>query len=170
MLSCPEQVIRQYEGLAHAIARRYFAAGHDHEDLAQEALIGLCKAHRDYDPTEGVPFGLFARGCIERQVITAVKTATRHKHAILSRAASLDAPTGEDGIPLSDVIPAPARTDPAAQVIALETFRRQRDVLARATRTERAAVAKVLNGEGYVDDKVTDNALQRVRDKLRSAA
>ncbi len=79
-------LLDRHEGLVVSVARRYFVPGGDHEDVRQQAMIGFWKAVRDYSPTAGAAFPSFARTCMQRQVITAVKAANRMKHSPLTHA------------------------------------------------------------------------------------
>ncbi len=78
------ELLRRHEGLVLSVARKYFVPGGDHEDVRQQAMIGFWKAVRDYSETAGAAFPSFARTCMQRQVITAVKAANRMKHAPLT--------------------------------------------------------------------------------------
>ena len=78
------ELLRRHEGLVISVARRYFVPGGDHEDVRQQAMIGFWKAVRDYSDSAGAAFPSFARTCMQRQVITAVKAANRMKHAPLT--------------------------------------------------------------------------------------
>lgn len=93
-------LLARHEGLVVSVARRYFVAGGDRDDVRQQAMIGFWKAVRDFTPDGGASFPSFARTCMQRQVITAVKAANRMKHAPLSRSdriAHHDAEHDEDG-------------------------------------------------------------------------
>jgi len=80
------ELLRRHEGLIMSVARRYFVPGGDHEDVRQQAMIGFWKAVRDYTGGAGASFPSFARTCMQRQVITAVKAANRMKHSLLNQA------------------------------------------------------------------------------------
>lgn len=158
---------RRHRGLVFGIADRYYAPGLGRDDLIQEATIGLWKACRDYDPRLGGAFAGFAALCIERQVITAVQTATRGKHSPLNTAMDLDGTAAHDGdgAVLRDALPAPGA---AAHDVA-ERRQDVRDLQAAMTRltdTERDAVLFIANGGSYQGNKSIDNALQRSRKKL----
>lgn len=93
------ELLRRHEGLVLSVARKYFVPGGDHEDVRQQAMIGFWKAVRDYSDSAGAAFPSFARTCMQRQVITAVKAANRMKHAPLTdsdRIAHHDAEHDED--------------------------------------------------------------------------
>lgn len=102
------ELLRRHEGLVLSVARRYFVPGGDHEDVRQQAMIGFWKAVRDYSDDAGAAFPSFARTCMKRQVITAVKAANRMKHSPLTesdRIAHHDADPGEDGAPAAAQLP-----------------------------------------------------------------
>lgn len=155
------------------VAHYYPPPGLTKDDLMQEARIGLWKACRDYKPGIGT-FDGFAGMCVQRQVITAIKAATRGKHGPLNRRMDLDGSASHDAgdeLLLRDMLPdhrgsaadeAERRGDVEALVAAV------RDKL---TEKERAAIVLVANGGGYMQggvlDKSVDNALQRARVKIR---
>lgn len=172
-----ETVAREQRGMLVNIASEYYAPGLGREDLLQEASIGLWKACRDYRPEAGVPFKAFAVICVRRQIITAVKTATRAKHGPLNFAMDLDSPAnaGRDSgdALLREVIAGPGS---AADEVAerRQAVRDLQAAMARLSPLERDAVLHVANGGSYsaAGDKVKslDNALQRARRKLAAAA
>ena len=86
----------QYSAVVELKARPYFLAGADREDVIQEGMIGLCKAIRDYRTDRLERFRPFAEICVTRQIISAVKSATRHKHTVLSNCVSLQQPLSDD--------------------------------------------------------------------------
>src|SRR5689334_24291163 len=118
-----DRLVRRYHGFVRLKASSYFLAGGDADDLIQEGLVGLYKAIRDFRTDRESSFRNFAELCITRQIITAVKTATRNKHTPLnqyvsSSASPASAPEGEPT--LDEVIPGPAVNDPAVQVVSSE--------------------------------------------------
>jgi RNA polymerase sporulation-specific sigma factor len=118
------ELLDRYRVLARTKARSYFLVGSDRDDVVQEGMIGLYKAIRDFQPDRGASFRTFAELCVTRQIVTAVKGATRMKHAPLSQSISLDRPVdGDDGERLSDLVPALASADPAAAVVSAEQLR-----------------------------------------------
>jgi RNA polymerase sporulation-specific sigma factor len=166
-------LLTRYRGLARAKARTYFLVGADREDITQEALIGLYKAIRDYDMGPDSVFRAFADMCITRQVISAVKAATRHKHGPLNTYVSLTRPVGsdEDGDRvLADTIWLPGAQDPAELVISAD---RIRDLQAHLD-LEVEVLRLYVDGKSYVEIaetlqrhvKAIDNALQRIKRKL----
>src|SRR5687767_2861561 len=94
---CLETLLGRYRNFARSKARSYFLAGSDKEDVVQEGMIGLYKAIRDFDFEGETPFRAFAELCISRQILTAIKTANRHKHQPLNSSISLDAPAYSGG-------------------------------------------------------------------------
>ena len=114
-------LVRKYRGLIRCKARSYYLVGADRDDIIQEGMIGLYKAIRDYDPTRQASFHSFAELCVTRQIITAVKSATRRKHSPLNGYVSLSRSTSmeEDGERLlSDILAAKGVCDPAEIVVA----------------------------------------------------
>src|SRR6201989_543972 len=119
-----DEVIRRYAGFVRLKASSYFLAGGDADDLIQEGLVGLYKAVRDYRSDKETSFRSFAELCIPRQIITAIKTATRFKHAPLNGYVSFShTPAGQEGdgdCTLGDPLPAPSTNDPPSCVISTE--------------------------------------------------
>lgn len=110
------ELLRRHEGLVVSVARKYFVPGGDHEDVRQQAMIGFWKAVRDYSDSAGAAFPSFARTCMQRQVITAVKAANRMKHAPLTEAdriAHHDAEHSEEGGPAATQLPSVSHEDAA---------------------------------------------------------
>ena len=102
------ELLRRHEGLIMSVARRYFVPGGDHDDVRQQAMIGFWKSVRDFTPDAGASFPSFARTCMQRQVITAVKAANRMKHSPLTEAdriAHHDAEHSDDGAPGATQLP-----------------------------------------------------------------
>src|SRR5207248_4342785 len=118
-----DALIRRYTGFVRLKASSYFLAGGDSDDLIQEGLIGLYKAVRDFRTDKETSFRSFAELCVTRQIITAIKTATRFKHAPLNQYVSFShTPAGQDGddCTLGDALPGPNVNDPAVRVISTE--------------------------------------------------
>src|ERR671914_2293887 len=117
-------LIRRYVGFVRLKASSYFLAGGDAEDLIQEGLIGLYKAVRDFRPDKETSFRSFAELCVTRQIITAIKTATRYKHSPLNTYVSFShTPAGQDSdseCTLGDALPGPKTNDPSVRVISTE--------------------------------------------------
>src|SRR5207244_2357359 len=173
-----DELIRRYQGFVRLKASSYFLAGGDSEDLIQEGLIGLYKAVRDFSP-ELSSFRSFAELCVTRQIITAIKTATRFKHAPLNTYVSFShTPAGQDGegeCTLGDALPSSAVHEPPLVVISTEEL--QRLVFSLGTGLsplEADALRLYLEGSSYedmaerlgCDTKTIDNALQRVKRKI----
>src|SRR5512143_4056724 len=119
-----DALIRRYTGFVRLKASSYFLAGSDGDDLIQEGLIGLYKAVRDFRPDKETSFRSFAELCVTRQIITAIKTATRFKHAPLNTYVSFSqTPAGQDSdsdCTLGDALPGPSVHDPSVCVISTE--------------------------------------------------
>lgn len=167
-----DDVVRQHTALAWKIAHRYYAGGHEREDLVQEALAGLVFADRDYRPELGA-FRTFAALCMERQVQNAVKASLTGRHRVLTNAGRVGRDDDGDELPILDLV-----ADPRADVPTLAGQRHTLAVLARTigtlTPAERRAVVGLANGLTYAQiggrKKQVDNAVQRARRKLREAA
>ena len=110
------ELLRRYRPLVHGKARTYFLAGGDRQDVVQEGMIGLYKAIRDFDPDRQPTFRPFADLCVTRQVLSAVKAATRHKHRLLNGSTSLHARDGGEGEPGLQERLADHRGDPLVHV------------------------------------------------------
>src|SRR5216683_6284422 len=118
-----DALIRRYTGFVRLKASSYFLAGGDSEDLIQEGLVGLYKAVRDFRTDKETSFRSFAELCVTRQIITAIKTATRFKHAPLNSYVSFShTPAGQEGddCSLGDALPGPAVNDPSVRVISTQ--------------------------------------------------
>ncbi|CAB4936773.1 unannotated protein [freshwater metagenome] len=173
-----DRLVRRYYGFVRLKASSYFLAGGDSEDLIQEGLVGLYKAIRDYRTDRESSFRNFAELCITRQIITAVKTATRNKHTPLNQYLSFaSTPAGAlDGEPtLEEVIPGSPIYDPANQVISSEELRSLVGCLSTSlSELESRVLSLYLDGRSYegigellgCDTKTVDNALQRVKRKV----
>ncbi len=122
--SALDALIRRYTGFVRLKASSYFLAGGDSDDLIQEGLIGLYKAVRDFRPDKETSFRSFAELCVTRQIITAIKTATRFKHAPLNTYVSFSqTPAGQESdsdCTLGDALPGPSVNDPSTCVISTE--------------------------------------------------
>jgi RNA polymerase sporulation-specific sigma factor len=173
-----DALIRRYAGFVRLKASSYFLAGGDSEDLVQEGLIGLYKAVRDFRADKETSFRSFAELCVTRQIITAIKTATRFKHAPLNSYVSFShTPAGEaDGdCTLGDALPGPGVDDPSVCVISTEELQSLIFTLGTGlSKLEADALKLYLEGESYeemaerlgCDTKTIDNALQRVKRKV----
>jgi RNA polymerase sporulation-specific sigma factor len=172
-------LIRRYNGFVRLKASSYFLAGGDSEDLVQEGLIGLYKAVRDFRADKETSFRSFAELCVTRQIITAIKTATRFKHAPLNQYVSFShTPAGQESdgeCTLGDALPGPGVDDPAICVISTEELQSLVFTLGSGlSQLEADALRLYLEGESYeqmaedleCDTKTIDNALQRVKRKI----
>ena len=175
-----DELIRRYQGFVRLKASSYFLAGGDSEDLIQEGLIGLYKAVRDFSP-ELSSFRSFAELCVTRQIITAIKTATRFKHSPLNTYVSFShTPAGQEAdgdCTLGDALPGPSVDDPSVCVISTEELQSLVFTLGSGlSKLEADALKLYLEGESYedmaerlgCDTKTIDNALQRVKRKVLS--
>lgn len=172
------QLLDNYRVLARSKARSYFLVGSDRDDVVQEGMIGLYKAIRDFEPDRGASFRTFAELCVTRQIVTAVKGATRLKHAPLSSSVSLDKPIGdEEGSCLGDLVPALASSDPATTVVSAEELRAlQRHFDEVLSDLETQVLRHHVEGKSYDQIaamlqrhvKSVDNALQRIKRKLQN--
>jgi RNA polymerase sporulation-specific sigma factor len=173
-----DRIVKRYHGFVRLKASSYFLVGGDWDDLVQEGLVGLYKAVRDYRTDRESSFRNFAELCITRQIITAVKTSTRNKHAPLNEYVSFaqtPATAGDGEQTLEDVLPGPAVHDPAIQVISSEELHSLVGCLTSAlSDLESSVLSLYLDGRSYeevagrlgCDTKTVDNALQRVKRKV----
>ena len=175
--SALEYLINKYKNFVRAKARSYFLIGADREDIIQEGMIGLYKAIRDFKSDKLSSFRAFAELCITRQIITAIKTATRQKHIPLNSYVSLNKPIYDEDSDrtLLDVISGSKITDPEELIISREEFD---DIEEKMGEILSSLVWKVLmsylEGKSYQEIAVDlkrhvksiDNALQRVKRKL----
>jgi RNA polymerase sporulation-specific sigma factor len=172
-------LLDRYRGFARRRARSYFLVGGDREDVLQEGMIGLYKAIRDYAEGHGASFRSFAELCITRQILTAVKTATRQKHTPLNCYVSFDRPHGDDlGGTVGDRLAVEVAADPLELLVEdddLRDLQRTFDEVLSALETE--VVQLYVEGRSYQEIaallgrhvKTIDNALQRSKRKLERA-
>jgi RNA polymerase sporulation-specific sigma factor len=173
-----ERLIRRYRGFVRLKASSYFMLGGDSEDLIQEGLVGLYKSIRDFRSDRESSFRTFAELCITRQIITAVKTASRNKHAPLNQYVSFaqsPAASGEAETTLEEVLPGPISEEPAERAIASEELQALVSCLSSVlSELESRVLSLYLDGYSYeqigerleCDTKTVDNALQRVKRKV----
>jgi RNA polymerase sporulation-specific sigma factor len=174
-----DALIRRYAGFVRLKASSYFLAGGDAEDLVQEGLIGLYKAVRDFRSDKETSFRSFAELCVTRQIITAIKTATRFKHAPLNTYVSFSqTPAGQENdsdCTLGDALPGPAVDEPPVVVISTQELQSLVFTLGTGlSKLEADALKLYLEGSSYeqmaeelgCDTKTIDNALQRVKRKV----
>lgn len=167
----------RYRPIIVGTAKRYFLKGGEQQDLIQEGLFGLSKAVKDYTRGRG-SFRNFARLCISRQIITAVKTATRGKHTILNEAVSLQKPIigggdTEDTM-LGELLADPTSREAHESLEARDELAKVVDIVSRLSEVEAEAVFGPANGESYKEIsartgysvKQIDNARQRAKAKL----
>jgi RNA polymerase sporulation-specific sigma factor len=176
-----QRLVERYRDLVRLKASSYFLLGGESDDLIQEGLVGLYKAIREYRTDRESRFRNFAELCITRQIITAVKTATRGKHKPLNdyvSFASVRQPTRhESELTLESVLPGPWDADPVERLCARDELARFADGLDSLSRLERAVAGGFAGGESYeqmarrvgVTVKTIDNAAQRVKRKLGKA-
>jgi RNA polymerase sporulation-specific sigma factor len=172
-----EYLVDKYKNFVRAKSRSYFLIGADKEDIIQEGMIGLFKAIRDYKTDKLTSFRAFAELCITRQIITAIKTATRQKHIPLNSYVSLNKPIydEESDRTLMDVISTTKITNPEEIIISREEFifieKKMGEILSAL---EWKVLMAYLEGKSYQEIAVElkrhvksiDNALQRVKRKL----
>ena len=172
-----DYIVHKYRNFVKAKARSYFLIGADKEDIIQEGMIGLYKATRDFRGDKQASFRAFADLCVTRQIITAIKTATRQKHIPLNSYVSLNKPiyTDESERTLMDVVSAAPVSDPEELIISRENFA---DIELRMNEVpsdlEWQVLTAYLEGKSYNEMsrelhrhvKSIDNALQRVKRKL----
>src|SRR3954470_7149179 len=172
-------LIRRYTGFVRLKASSYFLAGGESDDLVQEGLVGLYKAVRDFRPDKETSFRSFAELCVTRQIITAIKTATRYKHSPLNSYVSFShTPAGQESdgeCTLGDALPGPAVHEPSVVVISTEELQSLVFCLGTGlSPLESDALRLYLEGSSYedmaerlgCDTKTIDNALQRVKRKI----
>mgnify|MGYP003504240019 FL=1 len=172
-----DYLIHKYRNFVRAKARTYFLIGADKEDIVQEGMIGLYKAIRDFKEDKLTSFKAFAELCITRQIITAIKTATRQKHIPLNSYISLDKPIydEESDRTLLDVIMGAKAMNPEELLINQEEYDDiELKMVELLSDLERKVLALYLDGQSYQEIseelnrhvKSIDNALQRVKRKL----
>ena len=172
-----EYLLNKYKNFVRAKARSYFLIGADHEDIVQEGMIGLYKAIRDFKPEKLSSFRAFAELCITRQIITAIKTATRQKHIPLNSYVSLNKPLydEESDHTLLDVIMEGRISDPEELIINRENLGNIHNKISEVlSGLEQEVLQAYLDGKSYQEIadalgrhvKSIDNALQRVKRKL----
>ena len=172
-----EHLLAKYKNLVRARAKDYFLAGADREDLVQEGMIGLFKAIRDFDITKQASFLGFAEVCVKRQLITAVKTATRQKHMPLNSYVSLNQPVYEDETErtLVDMLAERESVDPEEMFLRREKAEAmETEIAQKLSGLEQSVLSLYLSGMNYQEiavelarpAKSIDNALQRIKRKL----
>ncbi|WP_300279026.1 RNA polymerase sporulation sigma factor SigH [Peptacetobacter sp.] len=172
-----EYIMSKYKNFVRVKAKSYFLIGADKDDILQEGMIGLYKAIRDFDESKAHSFKAFAEVCITRQIITAIKTATRQKHIPLNTYVSLSKPIydEESERTLLDIITANIVTNPEELIISKEELKNiENKINSLLSSLEQEVLGLYLNGKSYQEiadiigkePKSIDNALQRVKRKL----
>lgn len=173
-----EYLLNKYKNFVRAKARSYFLIGADHEDIVQEGMIGLYKAIRDYREDRLSSFRAFAELCVTRQIITAIKTATRQKHIPLNSYISLNRPIYEEDSDrtLLDVITEDSSSNPEEMLIDREDLSVIEGRIGQMlSDLEKEVLIRYVEGKSYVEIseemnrhvKSVDNALQRIKRKLQ---
>ncbi|SKA01660.1 RNA polymerase, sigma 30 subunit, SigH [Selenihalanaerobacter shriftii] len=172
-----EYLLKKYKNFARNKARSYFLIGADKDDIVQEGMVGLYKAIRDYEVDRLASFRSFAELCITRQIITAIKTATRQKHQPLNSYISLDKPIydKESDRTLLDVLKGDKLTNPEDLFISHEAYNLlEENIKEMLSQLEKDVLLEYLKGKSYQEIadtlgrhvKSIDNAIQRVKRKL----
>ena len=173
-----EFLLMKYRTAVLKRARTYFLIGADHEDIVQEGMVGLFKAVRDFNPEKQSGFRSFAELCITRQMITAIKTATRQKHTPLNTYISLNRPLFDEEyeMTLMDILGEEAKVvNPEEIILNKEQYEDIEQKIKTALRQfERRVLSYYLKGKSYQeigtilqrDPKSIDNALQRIKKKI----
>lgn len=171
-----DYIMDKYKPLVRKRANVMYLIGGDTDDLIQEGMIGLFKAIRDYDAGKEATFANFARLCITRQLYSVVEASNRKKHAPLNSYISFYSQAGEDGKSLAETLPTDGMDNPEQRMIDEENVRFFWDGLKeRLSSMERAVLDEYLSGFNYQQiaekmgksPKAIDNALQRIRAKIR---
>lgn len=168
----------RYKQMVRSRAHSYFLIGADHEDLVQEGMLGLYKAVCEYAPDKAASFHSFAELCVTRQILSAIKNATRKKHAPLNNYVSFDrTDTPDSGLTLLDTIGSLTVVDPEDVVIGRENFEQTVQYLNRVlSPMEQRVLRLYLSGLSHPQiaaelnkpQKSVDNAMQRVKHKLEA--
>ena len=172
-----EYLLNKYKNFVRTKARSYFLIGADHEDIVQEGMIGLYKAIRDYRSEKLSSFRAFAELCVTRQIITAIKTATRQKHIPLNNYVSLNRPIYDEDSDrtLLDVITEEAPSNPEEMLINREDLSVIEGRIGQMlSELEKEVLVRYMEGKSYMEIseemgrhvKSIDNALQRIKRKL----
>ena len=170
-----DELLNRYRGFVRMKARSYFLVGADREDVVQEGMVGLYKAVRDFDPSREASFRSFAELCVVRQIITAIKTATRHKHAPLNSYVSLHAQVGSEDSDSELGDQFEGGEDPVDHVVNMGEMASIRSYFGQIlSDLESEVLRRYLDGQSYAEIadglerhvKSIDNAIQRIKRKL----
>ena len=171
-------LLEKYKELVNIKVGKYFMLGAEHEDVIQEGMIGLFKAIKNYNPNKQNSFKSFANICIERQLITAIKSSNRQKHMPLNSYLSLNMSAydsnDENSVELMDILDGKIAEDPLETVMKKEYFNKLENVVnENLSKFEKQVLDRFLKGESYIKIakkldspvKSVDNAIQRIRKK-----
>lgn len=172
-----ESLIARYKNFVRAKTRSYFLIGADRDDIIQEGMLGLFKAIRDFDESKNNTFRTFAELCVTRQIITAVKTATRLKHTPLNNYVSFNKPVYEDDTEktLLEILNNRLELDPEEIIINKEKLEETEEKIKNSlSKFENIVLNLYLSGKNYQEiamllekpAKSIDNALQRIKKKI----
>ena len=176
-----DELFERYKNVVRSIASTMYLIGGETEDLIQEGMIGLFKAVQEYDPGRDASFGTFARLCITRQIYSAVKASGRKKHIPLNTYVSLYEETKDDdesgrSVEVKDMLRASDSTEPEQVVLSNEKSKEiERAIDEELSSFEKNVLELYVTGMSYSEiadvlgknEKATDNAIQRIRGKLR---
>lgn len=171
-----ECLIRRYGRVVRSLARPYFLAGGDSEDLLQEGMLGLLSAIRRYDPAVGASFRTYSVLCIRRRLLTAIRNAAGHKNVSLDDCLSLESPLFDEDQSMMAYAPyLRDRRSPEDMVIDREESQKvYRSYIGVLSQFEQSVLGCYLSGMSYKEiaeatgktDKSIDNAVQRIRKKI----
>ena len=171
-----EHLLKKYTPLVRKSSRTLYLIGADTEDLSQEGMIGLFKAIQNYQEDTTASFYTFARLCIDRQIYSAIKASNRKKHSPLNSYISFYSQLNEDDAPLIDNLEAGNNSNPEQIILERENASHFMDLLqSHLSKMEKAVLPLYLDGQSYADIaaslnkpmKSIDNAIQRIREKVR---
>lgn len=172
-----EYLLKKYSPLVKKSIRALYLIGADTEDLSQEGMIGLFKAIQNYQADNAASFYTFAKVCIDRQIYTAIKTSNRKKHSPLNTYISFYSQANEEGTELIDNLEAGNDSNPENVILDREsTSLLEEQLEERLSKLEKEVLHYYLDGKSYTDiasrlgktDKSIDNAVQRIREKVKN--
>lgn len=172
-----EYLIRKYKDVVSSRAQLYFIIGADSEDVVQEGMIGLFKAIKSYDGGNDATFHTFAEVCINRQILTAIKTASRKKHSPLNTSVSLNNPLSDEDpdSTIAEGLSSDSNSDPEAVLVLKEVMEQiLNDEGSIFSKFEMQVWNEYLQGKSYKKiaadigktPKAVDNAMQRTKKKI----